>query len=123
MNLKPKRCPDLDEQSHAFVSGPNDLVDPFMAGAPPLSFGTGLVNKVAELSPKELASRLVTRLYPTRNHPFGSRAEGRARADGDFDLLVVMPDDTSEERLAIDHAHEAERGLGMELGLLRPHFF
>ncbi len=71
------------------------------------------MNLVAELPPKELISQLVTRLDPTRIYLFGSRAEGRARADSDFDLLVVMPDDAPKERLTIDYAYEAKCGLGI----------
>jgi predicted nucleotidyltransferase len=35
----------------------------------------------------------VEELKPFRTYLFGSRAEGRARPDSDFDLVVVFDDD------------------------------
>jgi predicted nucleotidyltransferase len=55
----------------------------------------------------------VTRLDPARIYLLGSRAEGRARADSHFDLLVVMPDDAPKEWLTIDYAYEAKCELGI----------
>ena len=40
-----------------------------------------------------LIDRLVKALKPFRIYLFGSRAEGRARPDSDFDLVVVFDDD------------------------------
>lgn len=71
------------------------------------------MTQVADLPPKELIARLVARLDPTRIYLFGSRAEGRARPDSDFDFLVVMPNDAPSERLTIDFAYEAKCGLGI----------
>ncbi len=82
-----------------------------MAVPPALSLGA--VNQVEELPPNESISQLVTCLHPARIYLFGSRAEGRARADSDFDLLVVMPDHAPKERLTIDYACEAKCGLGI----------
>lgn len=42
---------------------------------------------------------------------FGSRAEGRARPDSDYDLLVVLPDGTPEEQLDVVAAWTLVRGL------------
>lgn len=39
----------------------------------------------------EVVDRLVERFNPDRILLFGSRARGEARADSDFDLLVVLP--------------------------------
>ena len=39
-----------------------------------------------------ILARLVERLNPEAIWLFGSRAEGRARPDSDYDLLVVVPD-------------------------------
>ena len=44
-----------------------------------------------------LLQNLVTHLEPLEVWLFGSRAEGRARPDSDYDLLVVVPDDVPEE--------------------------
>lgn len=42
---------------------------------------------------------IVEALDPLEVWLFGSRAEGRAHADSDYDLLVVLPDDATEEQL------------------------
>jgi hypothetical protein len=44
-----------------------------------------------------LRDRLVADLRPSSIWFFGSRARGEARADSDFDLLVVLPDGQPEE--------------------------
>ena len=44
-----------------------------------------------------LVRRVVEVMEPLQVWLFGSRAEGRARPDSDYDLLVVVPDDASEE--------------------------
>jgi len=41
---------------------------------------------------RAIVDRLVEGLKPFRIYLFGSRAEGRARPDSDFDLLVVFDD-------------------------------
>jgi len=38
-------------------------------------------------------------MHPLEVWLFGSRAEGRARPDSDYDLLVVLPDDAPREAL------------------------
>ncbi|HET6157344.1 MAG TPA: nucleotidyltransferase domain-containing protein [Dongiaceae bacterium] len=50
-----------------------------------------------------LRDRLVFALKPDAIWLFGSRARGDARADSDFDLLVVLPDGRPDE----DYSHEA----------------
>ncbi len=53
-----------------------------------------------ELSPiLPLLARCQTRLRPTQTWLFGSRARGQASVDSDWDLLVVVPDETSEDEL------------------------
>src|SRR4051812_14790299 len=63
------------------------------------------------LSP--LLERIVARLHPEEVWLFGSRAEGRARPDSDYDLLVVLPDGTSEAELDPVAAWTIARGLGI----------
>jgi Nucleotidyltransferase domain len=50
-----------------------------------------------------LRDRLVAALKPKAIWLFGSRARGQARADSDFDLLVVLPDGLDEDA----YSHEA----------------
>ncbi len=58
-----------------------------------------------------LLERIVERLAPEEVWLFGSRAEGRARPDSDYDLLVVLPDGTPEDELDVVSAWTAVRGL------------
>lgn len=44
-----------------------------------------------------LLQHVVEVLHPLEVCLFGSRAEGRAGPDSDYDLLVVLPDDADEE--------------------------
>lgn len=43
--------------------------------------------------------QLITRWCPLQVWLFGSRARGEATEDSDWDLLVVVPDDTPEDEL------------------------
>ncbi|MGQ0663278.1 MAG: nucleotidyltransferase domain-containing protein [Pseudomonadota bacterium] len=63
--------------------------------------------------PAALLSRIVERLRPLEVWLFGSRAEERPRRDSDWDLLVVMPDETPDERLSARAGFEAKRGCGI----------
>jgi predicted nucleotidyltransferase len=48
---------------------------------------------------ERLVRHVVEVMNPLEVWLFGSRAEGRARPTSDYDLLVVMPDGTSEHDL------------------------
>jgi predicted nucleotidyltransferase len=60
---------------------------------------------------KSLLDRLVSIYRPEAVYLFGSRARGEARTDSDYDLLVVVPDDTPRERLNLVSAYEAARSV------------
>ena len=49
-----------------------------------------------------VVQRLVDALHPQSIYLFGSRAEGRARPDSDFDLLVIFDDEAPNSN--IDYA-------------------
>ena len=59
----------------------------------------------------QLLERIVARLRPEEVWLFGSRAEGRARPDSDYDLLVVLPNGTPEAELDVVAAWTAVKGL------------
>jgi hypothetical protein len=65
----------------------------------------------AQLS--RLLDRIVRAYRPEAVYLFGSRAEGRARPDSDWDLLVVVPDDTPHDKLSVVAGYEAIRGAGV----------
>ena len=51
---------------------------------------------------RAIVDRLVEGLKPFRIYLFGSRAEGRARPDSDFDLVVVFDDDAPNSEADYD---------------------
>jgi predicted nucleotidyltransferase len=65
-----------------------------------------------------LVERIVARLDPEEIWLFGSRAEGRARPDSDYDLLAVLPDDAPESALDLMQAWELTCGLGIPADLV-----
>lgn len=60
-----------------------------------------------------VVSRLVEALQPFRIYLFGSRAEGRARPDSDFDLLVVFDDDAPNSDADYDAVYAPLLGMGI----------
>lgn len=76
-------------------------------------------NSSIELQPiAPLLERIVARLNPEEIWLFGSRAEGRARPDSDYDLLAVLPDDAPESALDLIKAWELTCGLGVAVDLV-----
>jgi predicted nucleotidyltransferase len=51
--------------------------------------------------PEELLKGVLEVFQPDRVILFGSHARGEENSDSDFDLLVVVPDDTPQERLTL----------------------
>ncbi len=52
----------------------------------------------------------VVRMHqPLAVYLFGSRAEGRALPESDYDLMVILPDDACDEALDVGRACEASR--------------
>ena len=73
----------------------------------------------ADLAPiGGLIARIVERLNPEEIWLFGSRAEGRARPDSDYDLLAVLDDGASEASLDLVKAWEITCGLGVPADLV-----
>lgn len=52
-------------------------------------------------------------MHPELVYLFGSQARGTARADSDYDLLVVVPDSTPKESRSLQLAAEIERDPGI----------
>jgi len=65
-----------------------------------------------------LIERIVMRLAPEEIWLFGSRAEGRARPDSDYDLLAVLSDDAPESALDLMKAWELTCDLGVPADLV-----
>jgi len=66
----------------------------------------------------EVVRRLVAAYQPERIYLFGSMARGDAGPDSDLDLLVVVPDDASQERRSSKLAYSALRGTGIAADVL-----
>lgn len=66
----------------------------------------------------EALRRLVAAYEPERIYLFGSMARGDASPDSDFDLMVVVPDEASDERRRSRLGYEALRGTGIAADVL-----
>ena len=66
--------------------------------------------------------RLVEGLKPFRIYPFGSRAEGRARPDSDFDLVLVFDGDAPNSEADSDQvfAPVLDLPIGCDISPSRP---
>jgi predicted nucleotidyltransferase len=60
---------------------------------------------------KEIVRRAVEVAHPLKIYLFGSVARGEAGPDSDYDLMLVVPDDTPEERRRGGYIYQALRGL------------
>jgi predicted nucleotidyltransferase len=77
---------------------------------------TGL--RVEERALAEVVRRLVAAYQPERIYLFGSAARGEAGVNGDYDLLVIVPDDASEERRRSRLAYTVLHGTGTAADVL-----
>lgn len=64
---------------------------------------------IAPVVPSELLDPVVAYFRPRRVILFGSAARGDAGPDSDFDLLVIVDDDTPLEKLTLAAGFEARR--------------
>jgi uncharacterized protein len=62
---------------------------------------------------RALVDKLIRGLSPRAVYLFGSRAEGRARPDSDFDLLVIFDDSVPDELITHDAAYTPVCGSGI----------
>lgn len=69
------------------------------------------MSRIADPTVQEILNRLVNAYHPERVYLFGSAARGDAGPDSDYDILLVMPDDSPPELLRARRAHAALWGL------------
>jgi len=62
---------------------------------------------------RAVVQRLAAALHPLSIYLFGSRAEGRARPDSDFDLLVVFDDQAPNADADYDEVYGPLLGIGI----------
>ena len=65
-----------------------------------------------------LLERIVAALAPEAIYLFGSRARGESRWDSDYDLLVVVPDDTPREKIVLTSTYRLTRGTGVSADVI-----
>jgi predicted nucleotidyltransferase len=65
----------------------------------------------AENIPAPLLSRIIEAMRPEQIWLFGSRARGGARPMSDWDLLVVLPDNATDDELDLMRAWQTVRDL------------
>ena len=75
-------------------------------------------DRVSDPTLAELLRRLVPAYPPERVYLFGSRARGETGPDGDYDILLVVPDDAPPERRRARLAYEVLRGTGVAADVL-----
>jgi uncharacterized protein len=68
-----------------------------------------LADRPTDARLESLLARLIAAYRPQAIYLFGSRATGGARADSDYDLLLVVPDDTPPDRLSLIAAYDTVR--------------
>ena|SRR3990172_1621776 len=83
---------------------PREAIQPSPAGSDPV------VNEVVR--------RLVDAYQPERIYLFGSAARGERDPNSDYDVLLVVPDDASTERLRSRRAYEVLWGVGVAVDVL-----
>jgi len=78
----------------------------------------GLLNVQDDPNLGKLLERIVPSMQPEAVYLFGSRARGTNRPDSDYDLLVVMPDDTPPERMSLLTAFKATDGFDVAMEVI-----
>ena len=62
---------------------------------------------------RKLLDRIVPALAPEAVYLFGSRARGDSAPESDYDLLVVVPDDTPRDKTVLTATYRLTRGTGV----------
>lgn len=66
----------------------------------------------------EIVRRLIAAYEPERIYLFGSKARGDDGPDSDFDLMIVVPDQSASDRCRSSLAYSALRGTGVAADVL-----
>jgi uncharacterized protein len=83
------------------------------AGPTPGSLTPGAA-RPRDLRPLDtLLARLEAQYHPEQVWLFGSRARGDERPESDWDVFVVVPDDTGDEQLDLLFVWRLQRGSGV----------
>jgi uncharacterized protein len=85
---------------------------------PEVSILMSRVLTVEDSALQQMVDRLAETYRPKRVYLFGSVARGDAGPDSDYDLLVVMPDDSPADLLRSRAGYRASRDLGIARDIL-----
>ncbi|MFO0590341.1 MAG: nucleotidyltransferase domain-containing protein [Polyangiaceae bacterium] len=85
------------------------------ATAPPRSNDKGELDLGAL---EVLLARIDEKYHALQVWLFGSRARGDARPDSDWDLFVVVPDDTNDSDMDLRTAFRLQRGSGVRADVI-----
>jgi uncharacterized protein len=89
------------------------------ASSPSLRALAGQGARPIDLGPvRALLSRIEAEYHPEQVWLFGSRARGEAGPGSDWDLFVVVPDDTCDELLDLRTLWRLTRGAGVPVDLV-----
>ncbi len=77
---------------------------------------TSLLEEDAKLA--DIVQRLAVVYHPERIYLFGSTARGQAGPNSDYDLMVIVPDDSPPERRSSRLAYQALRGTASSADVL-----
>jgi predicted nucleotidyltransferase len=81
--------------------------------------GSGLTGATCDLRPLDvLLSRIQEKYHPVEVWLFGSRARGDAGPWSDWDLFVVVPDETDDVDLDLRVAWRLQRGSGVHADVI-----
>lgn len=90
-----------------------ELQTPQPTGPTP-STGTTAAARSLDLGPiRTLLGRIEVQYHPEQIWLLGSRARGDARPESDWDLFVVVPDDTRDDQLDLLFLWRLKRGSGV----------
>lgn len=68
--------------------------------------------------PPGLLDRIVAQLNPLKVIVFGSQVTGNTHADSDWDLLIVVDDDTPTEKVNSQGIYEARKDINAAIDLI-----
>lgn len=92
---------------------PESKTEPPQANSPHPGGAAGAARSLDLLPVRALLARIEAQYHPEQVWLFGSRARGDARPESDWDLFVVVPDDTHDEQLDLLFIWRLKRASGV----------
>jgi uncharacterized protein len=83
-----------------------------------MSLTDARTHPMADRLPAGLLRNIIAHLDPRRVIVFGSQATGAIHRDSDWDLLIIVDDDTPAERVNWRAMYEVRRGINAAIDLI-----